>query len=255
MEWMTRIRCDPAEERVVSCIAYIAFSVGELFLWKPTLTALRRNDSNWSRWAAFVNPHHAEEAYWSFEMTVAWNTVCSGWSSNPCDLRTRSAYNDWADELMTDETCSCIEKLLHSVTPMIFREFTRWMPGMVGTSVVPRERGFLNMISWDLDLFNDNLFSLAHCCICSSSRSRVWALDAGMTKLESSANLNISFPAVIGRRSDAVTMYANGPRPEPWMTLAIIALKADSTSLNFVQCVWPVKKSITQLYTFEGRSR
>ena len=30
------------------------------------------------------------------------------------------------------------------------------------------------------------------------------------------------------------------------MTLAIIALKTDSTSLNFVQCVWPVSKSITQ---------
>ena len=67
-----------------------------------------------------------------------------------------------------------------------------------------------------------------------------------MTMLESSVNLNISFPAVIGRRSDAVMMYANGPRPEPWMTLAIIALKADSTSLNFVQCVCPVRKSITQ---------
>ena len=49
--------------------------------------------------------------------------------------------------LMTDETCSCIEKLLYSVTPMIFREFTRWIPGMMGTSVVPRERGFLNIIS------------------------------------------------------------------------------------------------------------
>ena len=62
-----------------------------------------------------MSPHHAEEAYWSFEMTLAWNTVCSDWLSNPCDLSTRSAYNDWADELMTDETCSCIEKLLHSV--------------------------------------------------------------------------------------------------------------------------------------------
>ena len=31
--------------------------------------------------------------------------------------------------------------------------------------------------------------------MCSSSCSRVWALDAGMTKLESSTNLNISFPA------------------------------------------------------------
>ena len=60
--------------------------------------------------------------------------------------------------------------------------------------------------------------------------------------LESSPNLNISFPAVIGRRSDAVTMCVNGPRPEPWMTLAIIALKADSTLFNFVQCVWPVRK-------------
>ena len=58
-----------------SAASHIALSVGELFLWKPTLTALRRNDSSWSRWAAFVNPHHAEEAYWSFEMTVAWNTV------------------------------------------------------------------------------------------------------------------------------------------------------------------------------------
>ena len=50
--------------------------------------------------------------------------------------------------------------------------------------------------------------------VCVQVRALVWALDAGMTKLESSANLNISFPAVFGRRSDAVTMYANGPRPE-----------------------------------------
>ena len=64
-------------------VSHIALSVGEGFLWKPTLTALRRNDSSWLRWAVFVNPHHAEEEYWSFEMTVAWNTVCSGWSSNP----------------------------------------------------------------------------------------------------------------------------------------------------------------------------
>ena len=39
---------------------------------------------------------------------------------------------------------------------------------------------------------------LAHCCMCSTSRSRVRALD---TKLQSSANLNISFPAVIGQKS------------------------------------------------------
>ena len=90
---------------------------------------------------------------------------------------------------------------------------------MMGTSVVPRERGFLNMISLNLNLFYDNLFSLTHCCMCSSSRSRVWTLDAGMIKLESSANLNISFPAVIGRRSDTFAIYANGSSPEPWMTL------------------------------------
>ena len=93
--------------------SHIALSVGEFFLWKPTLTALRKNDSSWSLWAAFVNPHHAQEEYSSFEMTVAWNTVCSDWSSsNPCELRTRSEYNDWGDEMMTDETCSCIGKLL-----------------------------------------------------------------------------------------------------------------------------------------------
>ena len=93
--------------------------------------------------------------------------------------------------------------------------------------------------------------------MCSSSRSRVWALNAGMTKLESSANLNISFPAVFGRRSDAVTMYANGPRPELWMTFAIIALKADSTSLNFVQCVCvrSGNRSPSCKHYFVGRSR
>ena len=83
--------------------------------------------------------------------------------------------------------------------------------------------------------------------MCSSSRFLVWALNAGMTKLESSVYLNISFPGVIGRRSDAVTMYANYPRPEPWMMLTISFPGADSTLLNFVQCVWPVRKSITQL--------
>ena len=48
-----------------SAASHMALSVGELFLWKPTLTDLRRNDSNWSRWAEFLYPHqghHAEEA-------------------------------------------------------------------------------------------------------------------------------------------------------------------------------------------------
>ena len=45
---------------------------------KPTLTALRRNDSSWSFWAAFVNPHHAEKVWWSFEMTVGLATLGTG---------------------------------------------------------------------------------------------------------------------------------------------------------------------------------
>ena len=87
MEWMTKIRCDPAEEHVVSCITYSAQCWRVVFVETDfdSPPNFRRKDSNWLCWAAFVYPHHAEEAYWSFEMTIAWN---SDWSSNPCDLRT-----------------------------------------------------------------------------------------------------------------------------------------------------------------------
>ena len=47
---------DEVDDMGSSAASHIALSVGELFLWKPTLTALRRNDSSWSRWAVFVNP-------------------------------------------------------------------------------------------------------------------------------------------------------------------------------------------------------
>ena len=76
--------------------------------------------------------------------------------------------------------------------------------GNVGSTTC--KRGFLNMISWDLVLFNDSLFSLANSCMCSSSRSLVWTLDAGMTKLESSAKfehiVSSGYRTKIGRRYD-----------------------------------------------------
>ena len=200
-----------------SAASHIALIVGELFLWKPTLTALRRNDSSWSRWAAFVNPHHAEEAY-CIASRWPWLGALSAVTGRDRRIhailvpgaRIMTGQMNWWRMRRALASRSCCSVWLRW---FLESSHVAWRPGMMGTSVVPRERGFLNIISWDFDLFSDNLFSLAHCCMCSSSRSRVWALDAGMTKLE-------SFPAVFGRRSVAVTMYANGPRPEPWMTLA-----------------------------------
>jgi len=49
-----------------------------------------------------------------------------------------------------------------------------------------------------------------------------------------------------------VTMNEAGPRDEPWMTLSIILANEDVSAPNFVQCEWPSKKSLIQLYASSG---
>ena len=70
---------------------------------------------------------------------------------------------------------------------------------------------------------------------------------AGMTRSVSSANLIISFPSVTGWRSDAPTLYEAGPSPDPWMKLAVMYSKSDSSPASKVLCEWPDRCEMTQL--------
>ena len=47
----------------------------------------------------------------------------------------------------------------------------------------------------------------------------------------------ILLPAQIGRRSAAVTRYAAGPSPDPWIILAVTTETFDTSLANFVECV------------------
>ena len=46
-----------------------------------------------------------------------------------------------------------------------------------------------------------------------------------------------------------------GPIGEPWITLAKMSVSSEVSPSNLVQCEWPLKKSLVQLYTASGRAR
>ena len=68
-----------------------------------------------------------------------------------------------------------------------------------------------------------------------------------MTRSVSSANLIISLPSVTGLRSDAPTLYEADHSPDPWMKLAVMYSKSDSSPVSTVLCEWPVRCEMTQL--------
>ena len=87
---------------------------------------------------------------------------------------------------------------------------------------------------WFFDLLRDRLFLRAHSSTFSISVVRVLALVAGMTRYVSSANFISLLARSFTVRSSAVTTYAAGPIPEPWMILAVFS--SSSTSDRCRQC-------------------
>ena len=52
-----------------------------------------------------------------------------------------------------------------------------------------------------------------------------------------------------------MTVNDAGPIAEPWITLARMSAKSDILPSNLVQCEWPLKKSLIQLYIASGKAR
>ena len=60
-------------------------------------------------------------------------------------------------------------------------------------------------------------------------------------------HFTILLPARIGHKSAAVTMYAAGPSPDPWIILAVTAEIFDTSLANIVECVWLLSQLRIQL--------
>jgi len=109
------------------------------------------------------------------------------------------------------------------------------MFGKVGGSVVdvPRLKRALKIISNVLFWFNLRLLSDAHWLMLLHSGRCVLCRNDEICIV--SVYLMISLPIVIGRRSPVLTTYAAGPRADPWITLANIFKKSESSPPNLVQ--------------------
>jgi len=87
----------------------------------------------------------------------------------------------------------------------------------------------LRMISFVLTKFNRMLFFSAQSSTCVSSAIHVSLFSAGKIMYASSANLIRTLASCLGLKSAAVTTYAAGHSPDPWITLACLSAYADTS--------------------------
>jgi len=150
----------------------------------------------------------------------------------------------------------CSELIIeHDTKCVMLRTWLMPRHGEGKVTVLFRAPRPVNTISFDFKQFSFKLFVSAQSCTCLSSLALVSELTAGTIMYVSSANLTSALPTCIGWRSDAVTTKDAGPIAEPWITLAKMSVSSEVSRSNPVQCEWPLKKSLIQLYTASGRAR
>ena len=162
---------------------------------------------------AVVNPHHDEEAYNNFGITVVLKTSCNASAGMPCWRIVRNAKKHLLEDSIVYLQCSLKFSLESTVTPSILRDFTLFSPGVGGGSWAP----FRQKINSDVfDRFNFKLCLAAHEAWWSSSADIVVELEDGTTKYASSAYLEYLFKGEMELRSDEFKLNRVGPRTEPW---------------------------------------
>ena len=129
------------------------------------------------------------EAYISRAMVDARQTSCSAAGGRPWFRRTRSAYNDDEQPLMTSLMCASILRLFCSVTPSTFMLLTRSMPAGVAAAGGRLLPGLLITIADVLLGFRRRLLLDAQCATLSSSAWIVLSLLAPTSRYISSAYL------------------------------------------------------------------
>jgi len=101
----------------------------------------------------------------------------------PRARKTRSAYRDFAQLLMTSRTWSDADSLLVTVTPRLFRGVTQTIPAISGGGAASRFLFLLiKTISFDFDRFSTKLFFRAHVSTFLNSAERESTLLAGMMR-------------------------------------------------------------------------
>ena len=128
-------------------------------------------------------------------------------------------YSDRALSLIIRRISSDADRWFVMVTPRIFSTFSRDMlsSGCCSVSAILRLE-FWNTISFPLETFSlRRLFAAAHVAMLSISCWHVLALTDRTTRHVSSANFTSELPGCGGFRSAAVTVYAAGTMPDPWM--------------------------------------
>ena len=168
---------------------------------------------------AVVNPHHDEEAYNNFGITVVLKTSCSASAGMPCWRIVRSAKKHLLHDSIVYLQCSLKFNLESTVTPSIFRDFTLLSPGVGGGSCAPLRQKINSVV---FDRFNFRLCLAAHEAWWSSSADIVVELDDGTNKYASSAYLEYLFKGEMELRSDEFKLNSVGPWTEPWTILAVI---------------------------------
>ena len=135
-----------------------------------------------------------------------------------------------AQDLMTSQTCSDVDRVFVIVTPSILSVVTCSMSTIGGGD---KTRRFLlpslKTVSRVFFRLSAKLFFCSHASIPSISDTRECTLHAGTIKYRyvSPANLHIALPGVVTFKSAAVTTYDAGPIAEPCMILALIIWTVD----------------------------
>ena len=158
-EWLERI----CENRSLSDFSQRAANVGESSEQKPERMLLLKTPSSRSRSEAVVKPHQAGDAYNNRERIIDLNTWSRPASFSPCARRVLRANNARAQVETVSSICWDTENLLEMVTPNIFIDSERTIPGIRAGGVIVRLLlGLEKIISTVLELFRVRLFLVAH---------------------------------------------------------------------------------------------
>ena len=194
------------ENRSLSDFSQREANVGEFSEQNPDRMLLLRTPSSRSRSEAFVKPHHAGDAYNSRERIIDLNTWSRPASFNPCARRVLRANNAREQVDTVSSICWDTENVFDMVTPNIFIDSERAIPGIRAGGVIARLLlGLEKIISTVLELFRVRLFRVAHSLMLEISSILVPSMDDGTMRYVSSANFTSLFCACLVFKSPALT--------------------------------------------------
>ncbi len=185
----------------------------------PHATARRRAAWRRSLSASEISPHQQGEAYRSRATSVARQTVERERMGSPEVLRTLRACKDWEAWARVLATWGAKERWMSSSTPRRRRVVTGTMSLVRGGRTSPRVHRKETTSSDVFETLRVWLLSADQAATLASSAAMEEVLEAGTTRVASSAYLQNELPGVTAPRSHVLMINMGGPRAEPWTTL------------------------------------